>query len=240
MLPGGRKPGNNEGNAVGAGLGGAGLGAKIKSYIFDLDGTLLDSMGVWTEIDVRFLSKRGILVPPDYQQSIMPMSPYESACYTIERFNLTDSPGDLLREWDDMAAYAYAHTVAIKPYAKEYLLALSTRGADMAVATSLTASLYEPALNNNGIGGLFRAVCSTAEVACGKTRPDVFLLAARRLGAAPADCIVFEDVLAAVRSAKSAGMTVYGIYDKTSDGDWGQIVAAADGAFMDFRGAPLP
>ena len=212
----------------------------MKAYIFDLDGTLLDSMNVWERIDAEFLSKRGLDMPPDYINAICPLSFPEAAKYTIERFGLPDRPEELLCEWNGMAEYTYGNTVPLKPYAREYLSALKKRGAKLAVATSLPAALYEPALWNHGIMDLFDTICSTDEVKFGKTRPDVFLLAAEKLGAEPETCVVFEDVLQAVISAKRAGMKVYGVYDKSSDDQWERIKKAADGFIYDFKDAPLP
>ncbi|MDR2718165.1 MAG: HAD family phosphatase [Treponema sp.] len=211
-----------------------------KAYIFDLDGTLLDSMGVWNQIDVDFLGKRGIAVPPDYMNAISSMTFHETAAYTIKRFALSDSIDGLMREWNDMAAYAYSHTVQMKPYAKEYLMTLKERGLKLAVATSLSAELCDPVLRNNGIDTMFDVICNTDEAGHGKSRPDVFLLAAQRTGVPVGGCLVFEDILAAVKSAKSAGMSVCAVYDKTSANDWEEIKKTADYAIDDFRSAPLP
>jgi len=211
---------------------------NYKAYIFDLDGTLLDSMGVWEQVDIDFLAKRGIAVPPDYINAISSMTFQETAAYTIKRFALHDSVDGLMREWIDMAAYAYGNTVRMKPYAKEYLMKLRESGAKLAVATSLFAELCDLALRVNGIDNVFHAICNTNEMGYGKSRPDVFLLAAQKIGAVPEDCLVFEDILAAVKSAKSAGMSVCAVYDKTSANDWETIKAAADYAIVDFRDAP--
>jgi len=212
----------------------------MKAYIFDLDGTLLDSMGVWEQIDVDFLSKRGFDVPEDYINAICSRSFPEAAQYTIERFNLPDSVDDLLKEWNAMAVYAYGHTVPLKPHALDYLTALKHRGAKLAIATSLPAALYEPVLLNHGIQYLFDAICSTDEVAYGKTKPDVFILTAQKLGIPPEMCIVFEDILPAMQSAKQAGMTVYGVFDPSSSDQWEIIKKTADGVILDFKDAPLP
>ena len=195
-------------------------------------------MGLWKQIDADFMKKRGIVMPDDYQGAIMTMNLYEAAVYTIERFGLREAAADIVSEWKAMVAYAYKNTVRMKPYAKEYIQRMYECGAKMAIATSLSSDLYEPALNAHGIARFFHACCSTAEVPHGKSHPDVFLLAAQKLGTPPADCVVYEDLLIAVKSAKSAGMAVYGVYDESSRGDWAQIIKEADYAFLDFRDAP--
>ena len=97
---------------------------KKKGAIFDMDGTLLDSMWVWRQIDVDFLGRRGFEVPSDYLEMITPMGYYRAAEYTIERFGLNEKPEDLIQEWHGMAAEAYAKKVELKSHAKEYLLKL--------------------------------------------------------------------------------------------------------------------
>jgi len=212
----------------------------MRAFIFDLDGTLFDSMGVWADIDIAFLEKRGIPVPDDYTDTVLSLSFHEAAAYTIERFSLACSVDDLIREWNNMAVSAYQSTVQLKPYAKEYLLALSSLGLPLAIATSSVPELYVPALCNHGIYDLFSVICNASEVGCGKSEPDIFLLTAQKLGVSPCDCVLFEDILPAVKSAKSIGMTVHGVYDKSSDADWEQIKKIADGAILDFQNAPLP
>jgi len=212
----------------------------MKAFIFDLDGTLLDSMGVWLNIDIDFLQKRGIAVPNDYTDTVLSMSFPEAAAYTIKRYSLPDSVDILTQEWNDMAVYAYGNIVQMKPGAKEYLSELRGRRVKLAIATSSTPELYEPALRNHGICEWFDVICTSEEVGCGKSRPDIFQLTAKKLGVPPCDCVVFEDILAAVKSAKAIGMTVYGVYDKSSAPYWEQIKQVADGVILDFQNAPLP
>ena len=185
--------------------------------IFDLDGTLLDSLSVWDKIDSEFLfNKRGIPVPEDYVHKIAPMSFEETAVYTKKRFNLKETPEELMREWTDMAIYEYSHNIFLKEGAREYLKRLKSEGKKMAVATSSPEIFFKPALVNNGIYNLFDAIANTCEAGVGKTKPDVYLLAAEKCGALSHRCLVFEDVPDAALCAKEAGMMVCGVYDERS------------------------
>ena len=210
-----------------------------KAAIFDLDGTLLDSMGVWDQVDIDFLAKRGIEVPADYMGKVAAMQFRQIAEYTIARFGLPDTPEALMQEWDDMARVAYSTVVEAKPHAVEYLSYLKRSGAKLAVATSLPPALREPAMKHVGIFDYFDQIVSVDDANdVGKDRPDVFLLAAGRLGVVPEQCTVFEDLLVAMRSAKSVGMRVWAIHDDSSDGDWPDICGLADGVLFDFSAAP--
>ena len=110
---------------------------NYKGYIFDLDGTILDSSWVWDMVDIKFLGDRGYDVPEDYVESISPLGAYKAAVYTIDRFNLHgEKPEELVREWFDMAKEEYAKKVVCKPGAKEYITHLFKGGKKLAVATS--------------------------------------------------------------------------------------------------------
>ncbi|WP_125967950.1 HAD family hydrolase [Bifidobacterium samirii] len=210
-----------------------------KAAIFDLDGTLLDSMGVWDQVDEDFLSKRGIPVPADYATTIAAMQFRQIAEYTIARFGLSETPEQIMAEWDEMGRRMYETSVEAKLGALDYLTDLKASGARLAVATSLPPALREPAMRHVGILDLFDTTVSVDDVGdVGKDRPDVYLLAAQRLGVDPHDCTVFEDLLVAMRSARSAGMRVWAMHDDSSAADWPAICDLADGVLFDFTNAP--
>ncbi|MDR3258365.1 MAG: HAD family phosphatase [Fusobacteriaceae bacterium] len=213
---------------------------EFKAAIFDLDGTILDSMGVWEKIDIEFLAKRNLIVSDDYVDKICALSFIDVAKYTINLYGLTETVEDITSEWNSMALYEYSNNVILKKTARDYLIRLKTAGIKLAVATTLPATLYIPVLRNNEIYDYFDIFCSTDEVKHGKGHPDIFLLAAERLNVSPTNCIVFEDILPAIISAKNAGMRVYGVYDKYSKKSRSEILKYADGYLFDFMNAPLP
>ncbi|MDE7164350.1 MAG: HAD family phosphatase [Clostridiales bacterium] len=201
---------------------------NIKGAIFDLDGTLLDSMWIWADIDKRFLSRRGIEVPPDYMGKVGAMSYRQAAEYTIARFGLSDTPEDLMTEWSEMAVGLYATELKLKPKTEKILNALKGKSVKLAVCTSATPEMCLPALKNNGVEKFFDAVVTTLEIGKGKEFPDVYLAAAERLNLPPAECAVFEDTLRAVTTAKSAGFYTVGVRDKFSAADEREIKCTAD------------
>lgn len=201
---------------------------EFKGAIFDLDGTLLDSMDVWKNIDIAFLSKRGLTVPPGYGDEILAMSFRETAAHTIAKFRLSEQPDDIIHEWNEMAIEAYGHHVQLKTDAKAYLLQLKAQGIRLGVCTALSQKLYLPCLQNNGIYELFDTCISTDDVSRGKSHPDAWLLSATRLGMNPRDCMAFEDVLPAMKGAKSAHMQICGVYDKYADKDKAEILKLSD------------
>jgi len=201
---------------------------KFDAAIFDLDGTLLDSMWVWEAVDEAFFAARGMDMPDDYVQTILSMTFRETAEYTVAHFGLNESVEDIMDEWNRMSFDVYREQVKLKPGARAYLGQLRARGVKIGVATAQTAPLMRTVLESNGILDWFDALSSTDEVARGKTYPDIYLLAARKLGVAPERCMVFEDVLKTLRGIRAAGMQACAVWDAASAQDWDEITQQFD------------
>lgn len=183
-------------------------------YFFDLDGTLLDSNGVWLDIDIAFLGRRGIApVPEDYTHYVTHHSAPDSARYTRERYGLTDTPEEIMAAWSDMAREAYAGRLELKPGARDFLLRCAQAGKPMAVLTSCMPHLCRAALEHHGLMGLFQEVFTTAGLGLEKGDPALYRLAARRCGLPPEECTLFEDSPGYCAAAKEAGFQVVGVRD---------------------------
>lgn len=207
---------------------------NMKGAIFDLDGTLLDSMSVWEQIDIRFLEKRGFTATKEYTQAVTPLGFHKAAEYTIARYGLSESTEEVIIEWNLMAQKAYASEITLKPNVREYLRHLKDKGVKLGVATALHPESIESVLKNNHIYDMFESFTMLQEVSRGKGFPDIYLLAAQRLGLQPEECIVYEDILTAIKGAKSGGFRVCGVYDVYAGNEWDQIVAMSDYTVKDF------
>ncbi len=207
---------------------------KIKGVIFDLDGTLIDSMWVWDKVDKDFLGVRGFEVPPDYQKEIQALGFYETACYTIDRFGLKERPEDIIKEWNDMAERTYHKEVQIKPYARELLVCLREQGIHLGVATASYASLFTECLKRNRVYDFFECFTETSEVERGKGFPDIYIKAAGKLACSPQECLVFEDIHQGILGAKAGGFCTVGVFDKKSADSWAEIQHDSDYAIRGF------
>ncbi len=203
--------------------------------IFDLDGTLIDSMPMWEEIDHEMLTSRGVVY--DHvatTEETKALSIAEVFDYWREHFGITDTNEQLSAEVNERVRAAYATTVELKPHVMEYLDALKAQGVRMCVATSTTLPLVEVVMRRLGLWDRFEFVLSAHDVGRGKEFPDVYLEAARRLGARPDQCTVYEDTLAAVKTAAAAGFHTVGVADSCGQAAAPQISAAAQCYVLDF------
>lgn len=179
---------------------------------FDLDGTLIDSNGIWVEVDLAFLGRHGLTPTDEYAytvgHSIFPVA----AQYTRDYYHMDLSTQEIMDEWLSMAADAYAR-VPLKPGAGEFLARCRDRGERMALVTACVPELCRSALAHHGLAEWFEAIFFAQDLGMEKRDPRVFTLTAQRLGVAPADCTLYEDAPANCAAAKGVGMTVVGVYD---------------------------
>lgn len=192
------------------------LFSNIEGAIFDMDGTIIDSMWVWYAINRDYLSKRSLEMPSDLKEKTEVMTFRESALYFKERFNIEDSVETIMAEWNDMAEASYCNDVKLKNGVFEYLTKLKEKDIKIGLATSNYSKLVDLALRQNNIMHFFDAITTIEEVEREKSFPDIYLLTAKKLNVEPEKCVVFEDILPAIRGAKLAGMKVVGVQDEYS------------------------
>lgn len=207
----------------------------FKGAVFDLDGTLIDSMGVWEKIDRDFFTKRKIDIPKDYIEIVNSMRFEDIAKYTIKRFNLNEKEEDVIREWNEMAIYEYTNNIKLKPFVREYISKLKQQNIKIALATTSPEEFYEPVLINNDLYELFDAFVSIDEVSKDKSYPDIYILACNKLGLSPRDCIGFEDILCGIKSMKKVSMKSIGVYDKSSSHEMEEIKKHCDKFIYNFK-----
>ncbi len=189
---------------------------NMDAVIFDLDGTLVDSMWMWKTIDVEYLGRYHIPYPEFLQREIEGMSFSETAVYFKKTFQIPDSIEEIKKTWVEMSLEKYQKQVPLKSGVRGFLDYLREQKIQMGIATSNGWDLVNEVLDVLKIREYFQVIATACEVAAGKPAPDVYLYVAGQLGVKPERCMVFEDVPAGIRSGKAAGMTVCGVEDDYS------------------------
>ena len=208
---------------------------EYKAAIFDLDGTLIRSNGVWSEIDREFLGKRGFEVPADYYKAVSTKNFRTAAVYTKELFGLPDSIESIMQEWQDMAVYEYTHVIGEVDGAVDYLRYLAEKDVKLGLATASSAALYAPVLKRLGVYDLFGFFATTEQVKRGKGFPDVYELACEKLGEMPETSVVFEDIIEGIRGAKAGGFKAVACLNDHYAADRDALIAESDMHFESYR-----
>lgn len=205
---------------------------NIKGVIFDLDGTIIDSMWVWSQLDIDYLEIKGHSMPETLRSEISHLNFYQTAVLFKDKFKLSDSIEKILSDWHNMAFNYYAKKVKLKSGVIDFLENLKSNKIKIALATSNSLPLLEVCLKNNGIYDYFDSITTTDEVSNGKNFPDIYFLAAKKIGIPPKNCLVFEDILPAIQGAKAANMKVVAVKDSECLDSKEELLKYAD-AYID-------
>lgn len=190
---------------------------NIDAVIFDMDGTLVDSMWIWPSIDDDYLNKYNLEKPKDFHEGLEGMSYTEVAQYFIDTFpELDRTLEEVMEEWLEMSHDKYMTQVPLKEGVREFITGIRAQGKKIGIATSNERSLVNDTLEALGVTELFDSVRSACEVKAGKPSPDVYLLVAEDIGVKPGSCLVFEDVPMGILAGKRAGMKVCAVEDDFS------------------------
>lgn len=185
----------------------------IEAILFDMDGTLVDSMWMWHEIDIEYLARFGLTIPDGLQQAIEGKSFLETSFYFKERFGIPDSPEQIRQDWNEMAWEKYTRVVPLKPGVRSFLTKCRRKGIRLGVCTSNSKELATAIADSHRLHDMFDCILTSGDVEKGKPSPDIYLAAAERLGVAPERCLVFEDILPGIRAGLAAGMKVCAVDD---------------------------
>ena len=206
----------------------------FRGAIFDADGTLLDSMHVWRNLGSLYLQSRGITPEKGLSARLWPLSYSQGCMYLKEHYGLHESVIEIQEGISGMIEGFYRDDAELKPGVREFLEVLRRRDIHMVIATSGDRELLLSALTRNGIAEYFDAIFTCSELGTDKHHAKIFMACADALGLEPGNIAVFEDVLYAIESAKSAGFITCGVYDESSINDRQRIIDAADYYIDDF------
>lgn len=188
----------------------------VEAVIFDVDGSMVDSMWMWKRIDGEYLAKFGIPLPDTLQSDIEGRSFYETAVHFKERFSIPDSVEHIMADWNDMAWEKYEKEVPLKTGVREFMRLCKEKGIKMGIATSNSRELMLTIERTHGLTEYISCIKTGSDVQKGKPEPDIYLAAAKELQVKPEHCLVFEDLVAGILAAKRAGMKVCAVQDAYS------------------------
>lgn len=209
-----------------------------KFAIFDLDGTLVDSMGYWKNLSVEYLTLMGVKeIPADILERIKPMTVKESAALFVSEFSLDATPEQVAADIAGIMSRHYIEDIPIKPGVAAYLEKLAAKGVRMCVASATVEPLIDACLERLGIRQFFEFTLSCDTVGAGKKSPLVYQRAAEMLGTGAGDCAVYEDAVFAAQTAKKAGFFVYAVCDQVSRAGWEQLCGICDDKIEDWAAA---
>lgn len=189
---------------------------EIDAVIFDLDGSLVDSMWMWKQIDIEYLGRFGIPLPENLQADIEGMSFSETAVYFKNRFSLPDPVEKIKADWNAMAWDKYSHEVPLKKGVEGFLDFCKENHILLGIATSNSRELVENIVAVHGLNDYFSCIMTGCDVAKGKPAPDIYLAVAKMLKVRPENCLVFEDIIPGIAAGLAAGMKVCAVEDAYS------------------------
>ena len=201
---------------------------NFKGLIFDLDGTLIDSMNVWTEIDAEFLKEYNIDMPVNFYEDIKDLSFADTAIYFSETLGIPMNPKDIMDKFNAMAREKYEKIVPLKKGVYEFISQEKKKGTKLCVATANNKELTILALKRLGIYDSMEFILTCDEISSGKGTPDIYIKCAEKMGFEISETAVFEDILRGVISAKSAGFYVVAVEEKTAFDDIDEIKKKCD------------
>lgn len=201
---------------------------QIKGVIFDVDGTLLDTMHVWTDSGARYLASLGIEAEEGLGDKLFCMTVDMGAVYLKENYGLSQTVEEIKKGVNGMVETYYFEEADFKPGALELMTLLRDAGIPMTIATSTDKYCILAAFDRLGYTDWFKAIYTCSEVGASKSEPKIFFEAIKAMGTKPEDTWLFEDGLYSIKTAKAEGFKIVGVYDAVSAADQEEIKALSD------------
>ena len=192
------------------------LNHDIDAVIFDMDGTLIDSTGLWHEIDKKFFAKRNMDLPKDYAQKIVHLGLKQAAIFTKKEYGIKESPDEIIQEWRQMAIDFYVNEVQLKDGALELLKIFKDKGLKLSIATANDAELYMPCVNRLGIGSYFDFIDDVNVSQKGKEDGKIYLDLVDKMQTKLENTLVLEDMPTCLKTVHEIGFPTVAVYDKAS------------------------
>lgn len=186
-------------------------------YIFDLDGTLTDTNGLWVEVDEEFLGRRGLEMTQEYEDAVSLSIFPVAAEYTRRYYNLDDTPEAIMAEWEELAAHHYRDLAPMKPGAADFLRQCRAEGRQMSLFTACRPVLCRMVMERFGLTEFFSHIVYAEEIGLDKHDPRCFVRLAEILGVPTVECTLFDDNPNNCATAARAGMATVGVYDRYYD-----------------------
>lgn len=207
---------------------------NIKLFLFDLDGTILDSLEIWNDIDLSFFKNHNLIMGEDYHIAIAPLTLEETATYTKNTYKLDIDEEQIMKEWSDLAIKEYAENVNLKKGVKEFLDYLKNKNVHLAIATSCNEEMFKPCLERYGIVSYFEHFYTSQNLKINKSNTNFFKEILNEYKIEPDQILFFEDSLASMKCAKSLGFNVVAVMDKKWEKQKEEIIASSDDQIEDF------
>ena len=182
-------------------------------YIFDLDGTITDTNGLWVEVDNEFLARRGLRATPEYTDTVARSIYPIAARFTRDYYRLPDAPEAIMAEWDSLAERHYRELAPLKPGAEEFLRRCHAEGKPLALFTACRPALCRAALERFRLRELFGHIVFAEEIGLEKRDPQCFARLSELVGASLEECTLFDDSPDNCAAAAKAGMNTVGVFD---------------------------